>query len=60
MSKDIEHNFARPDTGQTENVGADKKSPNLSLSSCDNINCDTGPRLDLTSMFRYCSLHFVV
>ena len=44
MSKDIEHNFARPDTGQTENVGADEKSPNLSLSSRDNINCDTGPR----------------
>ena len=29
--------------GRTENVGADKKSPNLSLCSRDNINCDTGP-----------------
>ena len=44
MSKDIEHNFARPDTGQTENVGTGKKSLNLSLSSRDNINCDTGAR----------------
>ena len=43
MSKDIEHNFALPDPARTENVAADKKSPNLSLSSHDNINCDIGP-----------------